>query len=225
MRYLAAANSFENILGSNQSVSSTSFYSINNDHHLLHNGVCRSEISLSKTGLTSTQRESPHLHCNERSVRLQQRVSGLTPLFVATGTPNAFSHSNNSFTCASNTLPLRTHVEPERIFHPIVQVISSDSQARNNSEESTGNGVVLTGEVHEMIGALQRPKKWVRWSEKEDQYLRRAVGLVGENNFRIISERFFHGTRSEIQCKNRWKKVSGTDVSHGYLGLDYYSLI
>jgi hypothetical protein len=54
---------------------------------------------------------------------------------------------------------------------------------------------------------LQEPKKWVRWSEQEDLHLRRAVIALGENNFKTISERVFHGTRSEVQCKNRWKKA------------------
>lgn len=54
---------------------------------------------------------------------------------------------------------------------------------------------------------LQEPKKWVRWSEQEDQHLRRAVQAFGEHNFKLISERVFHGARSEVQCKNRWKKV------------------
>ena len=54
---------------------------------------------------------------------------------------------------------------------------------------------------------LQEPKKWVRWSEQEDQHLRRAVQAYGEQNFKMISERIFHGARSEVQCKNRWKKV------------------
>ncbi|KAL7515470.1 hypothetical protein ACHAXN_012791 [Cyclotella atomus] len=54
---------------------------------------------------------------------------------------------------------------------------------------------------------LQEPKKWVRWSEQEDQHLRRAVQAYGEHNFKLISERIFHGARSEVQCKNRWKKA------------------
>jgi hypothetical protein len=34
------------------------------------------------------------------------------------------------------------------------------------------------------------------------------VEQYGENNFRHISEQVFQGTRTEQQCKNRWKKVS-----------------
>lgn len=47
----------------------------------------------------------------------------------------------------------------------------------------------------------------VRWSDQEDACLSRAVQQWGENNFRHISEQIFHGTRSESQCKNRWKKA------------------
>ena len=30
----------------------------------------------------------------------------------------------------------------------------------------------------------------------------------GENNFRHISKQIFQGLRTEVQCKNRWKKAS-----------------
>jgi hypothetical protein len=68
---------------------------------------------------------------------------------------------------------------------------------------------MIEGGVPGMAIPLQQPKKWVRWSEQEDQYLRRAVHTLGENSFKMISEKVFHGTRTEVQCKNRWKKVSG----------------
>jgi len=58
------------------------------------------------------------------------------------------------------------------------------------------------------VAPLQQPKKWVRWSEDEDRILGQAVEQYGENNFRHISEQVFQGTRTEQQCKNRWKKVS-----------------
>ena len=58
------------------------------------------------------------------------------------------------------------------------------------------------------VAPLQQPKKWVRWSEDEDRILGQAVEQYGENNFRQISEQVFQGTRTEQQCKNRWKKVS-----------------
>lgn len=59
-----------------------------------------------------------------------------------------------------------------------------------------------------VVAPLQQPKKWVRWSEDEDRILGKAVEQYGENNFRQISEQVFQGTRTEQQCKNRWKKVS-----------------
>ena len=45
------------------------------------------------------------------------------------------------------------------------------------------------------------------WSDYEDQFLRRAVALHGENNFKFIAENIFNNTRNKSQCKNRWKKV------------------
>jgi len=64
----------------------------------------------------------------------------------------------------------------------------------------------------ENVAQLQQPKKWVRWSEHEDQILTRAVDQWGENNFRYISEQIFHGSRSAVQCKNRWMKVIPTNL-------------
>lgn len=58
-----------------------------------------------------------------------------------------------------------------------------------------------------VLPAQQQPKKWVRWSDQEDNALRRAVHQWGDNNFELISKHLFHGTRSEAQCKNRWKKA------------------
>jgi hypothetical protein len=81
----------------------------------------------------------------------------------------------------------------------VMQVVSADSQAENAS----GASVAPFGNV----ASLQKPKKWVRWSDHEDQILTRAVDRWGENNFRHISEQIFHGSRTEVQCKNRWKKV------------------
>ena len=88
-------------------------------------------------------------------------------------------------------------------FHPaVLQVVSTDSQV-DNSSRTAQVSMVPYGNV----ASLQQPKKWVRWSEHEDHLLSRAVNQWGENNFRYISEQIFHGSRTEVQCKNRWKKV------------------
>jgi hypothetical protein len=59
-----------------------------------------------------------------------------------------------------------------------------------------------------VVVQLQQPKKWVRWSDYEDQVLGGAVDRYGDNNCRHISEQIFQGLRTEVQCKNRWKKAS-----------------
>ena len=43
------------------------------------------------------------------------------------------------------------------------------------------------------------------WSEEEDAALTAAVSEIGEVNWKLISERV--GTRSHVQCLQRWKKV------------------
>ena len=177
MRDVARSNSYGMFLGSNQSASPRSFYSINNARNLLgNNDPTSADVLLATAQFAGVQNESPQLQ--------PQIMSGMTPLPFNSTVSNTFAYSNNSF------------VHPEGSFHPIVQVVSSDSQPRNNN-------ILLGNEV-----ILQQPKKWVRWGDDEDRYLRMAVRTVGENNFRLISESYFHGTRTELQCKNRWKKVS-----------------
>jgi len=119
--------------------------------------------------------------------RRTRPMSGMTPLVFA-GMPSNFQGS----------------------FQPVLQVVSTDSQADDH-----GNGLVAGRGVRmlpmgNVMVPMQQLKKWVRWSDHEDQALGRAVEQYGENNFRHISEQIFHGSRTEVQCKNRWKKVSCT---------------
>jgi len=48
-------------------------------------------------------------------------------------------------------------------------------------------------------------KLYKRWSESEDQTLRKAIEVEGEK-FDIISSKHFHNKRTEAQCSHRWNK-------------------
>lgn len=141
-------------------------------------------------------------------VSADQKISGMTPL-VFSAMPHAGFHY------PSNAMAIRNVVNADGHVQQIYQVVSSDSQGDNINVVAPAplapmivhNGMLLSSGVPGMAIPLQKPKKWVRWSEQEDQHLRRAVKTLGENNFKMISERVFHGTRTEVQCKNRWKKV------------------
>ena len=153
----------------------------------------------------------------------QQKISGMTPL-VFGGMPNAagMPHAPGGF----------AHHHPSQLMHPmrnivnhngqIYQAMSTDSQGDHQNMPAPAmaapaplqmqvpppmlvNSMMLQPGMSSV--PLQEPKKWVRWSEQEDQHLRRAVQAFGEHNFKLISERVFHGSRSEVQCKNRWKKA------------------
>ena len=76
-------------------------------------------------------------------------------------------------------------------------VVSTDSQTDVNNNHA--NQVASTVPVE--------AKKWARWSDLEDQMLRSAVEQSGDNNWDYISKHVFGGSRSDKQCKNRWKKV------------------
>jgi len=59
--------------------------------------------------------------------------------------------------------------------------------------------------IHESEG--QREKKWVRWSDAEDDRLRAAIAAESNPpNWKLISKKYFGVERNDIQCKNRWKK-------------------
>jgi len=65
-------------------------------------------------------------------------------------------------------------------------------------------------------GKKQQSKRWVRWSDHEDQILRLAVEQSGDNNWKFISDNVFNGSRSESQCKNRWKKALQPGLVKGH---------
>ncbi|KAL3815816.1 hypothetical protein ACHAXA_010750 [Cyclostephanos tholiformis] len=138
--------------------------------------------------------------------RCTRPMSGMTPLVFA-GMPTSFQAA-------------RCPMGYEGNFHPVMQVVSTDSQADDENGTMARVRMVPMGNV---VVPLQQPKKWVRWSDHEDQVLSRAVGQYGENNFRHISEQIFQGSRTEVQCKNRWKKVSSIDArnSRGHVRGDF----
>lgn len=160
----------------------------------------------------------------------EQKISGMTPLVFGGMHSNASAmppraHAATGYpSYHGNTMPtVRNIVNQDG---QIYQVMSTDSDSQGFStapgasmSESTmqpmqmamppmlvQNGMMLHQPGLVSI-PLQEPKKWVRWSEQEDLHLRRAVQAFGEHNFKMISERVFHGARSEVQCKNRWKKA------------------
>lgn len=128
-----------------------------------------------------------------------KRLSGMTPLAFA---PLASNH------------PMMARAAVNGSFHPgLMQVVSTDSQTDSNRGGVPAMMVAPAPQLAMMhpFGnhaiPLQKPKKWVRWSDQEDLTLRRAVEQLGDNSFLHISEQIFRGTRTEAQCKSRWKKV------------------
>jgi len=83
-------------------------------------------------------------------------------------------------------------------------VVSTDSQTDvNNNTNQVAPSAVASAAATVPVEA----KKWARWSDQEDQMLRSAVERSGDNNWDYISKHVFGGSRSDKQCKNRWKKV------------------
>lgn len=169
----------------------------------------------------AAQNNTPNATANAPA---EQKISGMTPLVFSGmphGMPHAMHHmphamSHAGYQYPSNAMALRNVVNAEGQIQQIYQVVSSDSQGDAPNMAAPApmplimhNGMLMSAGPGLTI-PLQEPKKWVRWSEQEDQHLRRAVQHLGENSFKYISETIFHGARSEVQCKNRWKKVRFT---------------
>ena len=144
-----------------------------------------------------------------------EQISGMTPLVFSGMRSNAggVQHTNIYPPHNGNAMSgMRNVMNSEG---QIYQVVSTDSQMDYPSGVASSAPVQMQMPVPPMMVfqsgmsgiPLQQPKKWVRWSEQEDICLRRAVQTYGEHNFKGISEHIFHGARSEVQCKNRWKKV------------------
>lgn len=57
----------------------------------------------------------------------------------------------------------------------------------------------------------KNPKKW---SAEEDELLRRAVGELGERQWKDIAERI--PGRNHVQCLQRWKKVLKPGLKKGH---------
>ena len=129
--------------------------------------------------------------------RQSKPISGMTP-------PLMFAAPASGM-LANGQILARAPAGLDVNYPTVLQVVSTDSQNDHGGKVTTQMAMVPVGSVV----PLQDPKKWVRWSDHEDLILRKSVEQFGENNYRLISERVFHGTRTEVQCKNRWKKVSG----------------
>jgi len=46
-----------------------------------------------------------------------------------------------------------------------------------------------------------------RWTKEEDEKLRIAIATKGAHSWKVISEEFLDGKRSDVQCLHRWNKV------------------
>jgi hypothetical protein len=150
----------------------------------------------------------------------QIRPMGMTPLVFAALPANFQLSSLHSV--GGGSFYEYNNDAAANAYHPgLLQVVSTEDGTMFDGGGGGTNGgsnattipyhhvrMVPMPAMGTIVAPLQQPKKWVRWSEDEDRILDKAVEQYGENNFRQISEQVFQGTRTEQQCKNRWKKVS-----------------
>ncbi|KAJ2863496.1 hypothetical protein FB639_005285, partial [Coemansia asiatica] len=78
----------------------------------------------------------------------------------------------------------------------------------NDELRDTSNGLgKIFGETNnDAKGRKTVYRKFIRWSASEDDALRTAVDIYGAKRWGLISS--FVGTRTRIQCYNRWLNLS-----------------
>lgn len=54
-----------------------------------------------------------------------------------------------------------------------------------------------------------------KWKKEEDDILREGIKMLGTKNWKKISEDYFDGKKTEIQCYNRYQKVIKTGLIKG----------
>lgn len=78
----------------------------------------------------------------------------------------------------------------------------------------------------EHAGTASSPScKSGRWTKDEDDRLRHAVEGEGPKNWKRISEEFFRGTRSDVQCLHRWQKVLKPGLKKGQWTADEDAIV
>lgn len=71
-----------------------------------------------------------------------------------------------------------------------------------NDEDTTLDPSLLDSVTGELIGQVGG-----RWSNDEDEVLKKTVLELGAKNWKKISQVAFQGRRSDVQCLHRWQKV------------------
>jgi hypothetical protein len=87
-------------------------------------------------------------------------------------------------------------------------------QVTNFSDVSESASLALKSLETVAPAASTKQKKYHRWEDDEDEILREAVSKCGQApyNWKRISRKYFRGSRSSAQCKNRWNKVLRPDL-------------
>lgn len=103
---------------------------------------------------------------------------------------------------------------------PIGNVVSSDGNDDAMAKLPAGFRVVHTSDgpavllsslqtVVHPVASSSAPRQFQHWTEEEDDLLKNASALEGgpPHNWKKISREYFLGSRTDTQCKGRWKKV------------------
>lgn len=75
---------------------------------------------------------------------------------------------------------------------------------------------ILLSSLHTMahpVASTTYPRRFQHWTEEEDELLKAAAALEGGPpcNWTKISRKYFLGSRTDTQCKGRWKKVRASN--------------
>jgi len=119
-----------------------------------------------------------------------------------------------SFSTAKDVLDAIS-IRPSEVVDSFFANPSSNSPFESASPSEATDATGATHSAEDIVEAASsimaltssEVKRWARWSSEEDQLLQTAVSVEGVDNWILISVKYFHGSRSDVQIKNRWKKI------------------
>lgn len=174
--------------------------------------------------------ESSDVSLHSSSTRIIGNRAQLSPTYrsVAPTMQNRPVHSVSrlytkqkaDFTCFKQCVPLKHDSETAKKEESLkMNRLRENLPSERIIETKQGLAVLLNGLPQKTTASLStrsQNRKFQRWSKEEDALLLTAVELEKSTksvsgmttiNWKRIANDYFHGSRTDIQCKGRWKKV------------------
>lgn len=113
-----------------------------------------------------------------------------------------------AMTCTNDSNCGRSHgVEDRANSYNSDRLESTSNSSSSLSVTSRKCGTRQKLDIHQKP-LMNKPQKFSRWTIEEDELLLSAIEIESGDkiNWKLISMKYFNGTRNVNQCKGRWKK-------------------